>query len=1578
MAILQGARVTGSIIATQFIKASGFSGSLTASRLYVQGSVGIGTSSPSAKLTIVDNTNGGTINLVGRTSDDTAAINFRATGDASTYAYVSPDTNEFRLYHNDGFMSFYPGGSEKVRITSGGNVGIGTTSPLAKLQVSAGRSYFFSGDQYSVGLAQTAAQANYMYLGTATDGTFYISETGGTARVTVQQSGNVGIGTTSPGAKLDVNGDVYISPNTAGKNTFILSTNASNDARLLMRSDTTTKVDIQANGASYFNGGNVGIGTTSPNTKLQVSGSVSVGGYNAVYSGTNVSSLNITAISYPVLAFYYGTTLAGTTTANSLGLTLNAPASKYISFEPGDSEKMRIASDGNVGIGTTSPATKLDVYGGNAIIRNDASGGSAILYLRNWASSPTTTMVFGNNTNDDSSTSLTLTNNIFSITNYGDPGSHIQFGTRNSSTSDIRMSINPDGNVGIGTTSPSNKTTIEADATGVSFADNGVGQLVIRGATNTAKRLGLGIDTTNNIGVIQAQLYGTGQYPLVLNPAGGNVGIGTTSPSFALDVTAGVGLNTSGTGVSLTIGANNATDKYLRIRNSNGNFEIGSSGNQHYLYGIGASNFFTIYTNSTERFRIAADGNVGIGTTSPTAKLQVVGTANVIELKQASVGSATYYVMDNTVETGGKRYRFGYSGASSDKGSFTIYNATDNITPFIITTSGSVGIGTTSPTQVLEVAGFVMGGTTYRTSIGASGAGAYIYFGDTSNLYSIGRMGGYNSLFNISSFNGPISFQISDSEKIRIDTSGNLGIGTTSPTSKLHIYDSEYSFIRCTNTANAGHYVDIGANSAGQSFLFSYGAYPVLIGTNGGERVRIDTSGNVGIGTTSPVYKLHTAGAGFIGRQNNYGSYDAADADLIISNYNSNNTSLLLFNSAGNYHSGLINYYNNILSLGLNDSNTTNSILTSTAINITSTGVGIGTTSPGAKLDVSGSIYVRSGYGLYSNIIAPYTGDLTFYTGGSERMRITGGASGGNVGIGTSSPAYKLEVASGTSGQQSLVNFRTADSTTANNAGIQIFATPSATATSREAVMALDADGANVSGGDYFLIKKRGNSGTTDFEQYSNASMRFGTNFISRATYDMTIANDGNVGIGTSSPSQKLYVVGAQIIENGHSDTRLQLYYPDAIESRKSYLTLWASEPGLSYNSCGIGGNINFSGQYYGRQTSGSAYGVYLHFDTSYGNAEFWSTTASPGSSNGQGTRKFYIDASGNAISTGGTRSTYADIGTTAGDIYIASNLNRLGQTAVPTVESQNASKAFVINHTGAQPILFGTNGSERMRIQSDGNVGIGTTSPGAKLDVVGNILINGASNSNIAQLAFTRTDVSWGIFNETDLRFYSSNSNTTSPSTLRMTLTSTGNVGIGTTSPTNKLHVSGSSTNLPLKLEGLTSNATGYFLTVDNTTGVVYKSTGGANGTSGTSGANGSPGTSGTSGANGSPGSSGVTGTSGSSGSSVGGSPVRAYVYFNGTGTVAINGSDNVSSITDNGVGDYTVNFTTAFVDAYYTVAGTCTLDFTNASSLYNVGLFVPRQANAQVAGSCRLACEYYNNTLYDCVAVRAEFVRA
>jgi hypothetical protein len=164
-----------------------------------------------------------------------------------------------------------------------GNVGIGTKTPdyklninstggadtLLKLENTTSNKYphirFTALDaSYDIGVGGTGTATGYV-------NNFYIYDlTNSAPRITLTQAGNVGIGTTSPNAKLDVNGVVVFAPNTDGKQTFEFTTNASNDGRFLMKSDTTVTVDIQANDASYFNGGNVGIGTTTPKGKFHV------------------------------------------------------------------------------------------------------------------------------------------------------------------------------------------------------------------------------------------------------------------------------------------------------------------------------------------------------------------------------------------------------------------------------------------------------------------------------------------------------------------------------------------------------------------------------------------------------------------------------------------------------------------------------------------------------------------------------------------------------------------------------------------------------------------------------------------------------------------------------------------------------------------------------------------------------------------------------------------------------------------------------------------------------------------------------------------------------------------------------------------------------------------------------------------------------------------------------------------------------------------------------------------------------------------------------------------------------------
>jgi hypothetical protein len=157
---------------------------------------------------------------------------------------------------------------------------------------------------------------------------------------------------------------------------------------------------------------------------------------------------------------------------------------------------------------------------------------------------------------------------------------------------------------------------------------------------------------------------------------------------------------------------------------------------------------------------------------------------------------------------------------------------------------------------------------------------------------------------------------------------------------------------------------------------------------------------------------------------------------------------------------------------------------------LTDGNVGIGTTGPGAKLDVNGDIYVRSGYGLYSNIIGPYTGDLTFYTGGSEKMRIL--SSGGNVGVGTTSPVVKFEMFGGEMAIKLSAN-TTSSFQWKNSSGTKI-----------QEIRYDDSDGSMTLGGiGGYPIK-----------------------FITSTTEKMRVNGDGNVGIGTTGPAQKLDVVG--------------------------------------------------------------------------------------------------------------------------------------------------------------------------------------------------------------------------------------------------------------------------------------------------------------------------------------------------------------------------------------------------------------------------------------------------------------------
>jgi hypothetical protein len=344
--------------------------------------------------------------------------------------------------------------------------------------------------------------------------------------------------------------------------------------------------------------------------------------------------------------------------------------------------------------------------------------------------------------------------------------------------------------------------------------DGGNEQLVIKRASNTNEQLILGFHSSD-YGQIQAVEQGVAFRNLALNPNGGNVCIGTT------------------TGEKLTVaGAIKSTARAITTSSTPGVTLSYDSSNSVAKIETWTSKPFSIETAGAERLRIDNSGRVGIGTTSPEAKLDVDADSNQVAFMSRDQGSATYPA-------------FGFAGQIDSNGNrgTGIFLPTDGALGFAAHSAErmrvnptGVGIGTTSPSALLHLAS----------------AGPSIVLEDTDN----------NPDYEIKNGNG--SFRIIDTtnsaDRININSSGGVGIGTTNPSDVLHVVgdiriNSNTPHLKFTSADNSSNSYYIGANISDSVD----GGLQIGEGTALGSNVRlaISGSGNVGIGLTSPATNLH-------------------------------------------------------------------------------------------------------------------------------------------------------------------------------------------------------------------------------------------------------------------------------------------------------------------------------------------------------------------------------------------------------------------------------------------------------------------------------------------------------------------------------------------------------------------------------------------------------------------------------------------------------------------------------------------------------------------------------------------------
>lgn len=780
---------------------------------------------------------------------------------------------------DDDVIRFDTAGTERMNIGGTGKVGVGVASPSGKLHIKT---------ETDTGVSHGLI----VERNNATD-KGYINYQGGAFRMVATDGDPIKFGHASNDNRLEIGagGDAIFSGGLTVTGNFTVNgtTTTLNSTSLTIDDKNITLASGAANAAAA-NGAGITVDGASAtllyassgdkfvfNKPLDVTGNstatnqiatTSVYSNNGVYYGASTLDLkDSSSASFLSFASNKNATFAGGITAGTAGVSTQdhrVPAGAgYITYSPsnGGSDTLTIRKygttqqffdangvyfpNGSIGIGTTSPLTgvKLDVRGGNIHVGGYGSGADyGIRY-----SAP-----------DNSSHWYT----------YADTGGELVFGRSGTVGSLEKVRFDDEGNVGIGTSAPSEKLVVNVNSTGIKAGlilnnQHGYGSGV--GVAATALQFGRDNSPDNGQTIISGQIYSGNENETTSNPSmmafstksgtspytltermrissTGNVGIGTSNPSFPLHI------NTGTTDVAKFQTSGSYT--YTRFQNSSKTWALS----------VGSGFGFYDEAASATRMVIDSSGNVGIGAASPSVRLDTrlsTTTGKVAEFhNNAGYGIGFTVEGDGGVNTinseSNQALAFATGGASNEK--------------MRITTAGNVHLNT---------------GLDARIQLGTSGTGA-----TSVSDNSVYVRGNDDALILGAAGNGSISFKENTATRMYIKAGGNVGIGTSNPAKLLNLQDNSDPTIMFTKqySSTSGSIGSIVfGNGNWDSSMASIRA--IQDGTNdsgklefqtqadasGGEQTRltIKSDGKVGIGTTNANHdaKFNLAGTGDNGIQ---------------------------------------------------------------------------------------------------------------------------------------------------------------------------------------------------------------------------------------------------------------------------------------------------------------------------------------------------------------------------------------------------------------------------------------------------------------------------------------------------------------------------------------------------------------------------------------------------------------------------------------------------------------------------------------------------------------------------------------